>query len=179
MTRRQERQVGPGQMQRGGTRLAPMTGRDVEGTRVHSRQDGQFGQQVGERFLFHLHPSILSGTHHKVGLGPAAAVQKRKDIRSTIGHMHEERRGAGWADRLDAPTPDVGFFAALASLRTRLAFGRRLPHKGLLMSTSKAMMRCRINRQDGLQEQATTAIIAHRSQTGGLGMMSVIEVRGL
>ena len=51
-----------------------------------------------------------------------------------------------------------GVVPALASLRTRFAFGRRLPDKGLLMSTSKAMMRCRINRQDGLQEQATTAI---------------------
>ena len=92
---------------------------------------------------------------------------------------HEEGRGAGRAYRLDATTPDVGFFASLSSLRTRFAFGRRLPDKGLLMSTSQDLMRGRINRQDGLQEQATTAIIADRSQTGCLGMRSVIEVRGI
>jgi hypothetical protein len=40
-------------------------------------------------------------------------------------------------------------------------------------------MCCRINRQHGLQEQATTAIIADRSQTACLGMMGVIKVRGI
>ena len=40
-------------------------------------------------------------------------------------------------------------------------------------------MCCWINRQHGLQEQATTAIIADRSQTAGLGMMSVIKVCGI
>src|SRR5437667_3217707 len=54
MTRRQERQVGPGQMQRRGTRFAPMAGWDVERTLVYSWQHGQFRKQVRERSLMHL-----------------------------------------------------------------------------------------------------------------------------
>src|SRR5689334_19421133 len=93
--------------------------------------------------------------------------------------MHEERRGAGWANRLHAPAPDVGFFASLSSLRTRFAFGSRLPDKGLLMRASQDLMCCWINRQHGLQEQATAAIIPDRSQTDCLGMVGVIKVRGI
>lgn len=55
----------------------------------------------------------------------------------------------------------------------------RLPDKGLLMRASQDLMCCWINRQHGLQEQATTAIIADRSQTAGLGMMGVIKVCGI
>ena len=166
-------------MQRGGTRFAPMTGWDVERTLVYSWQHGQFSKEVRERSLLHLHPSILRCAHHKGGLHPAAALQKLKDICSTICHMHKEARGAGWAYRLHAPTPDVGFFASLSSLRTRARrMASRLPDKGLLMCASQDLMCCWIHRQHGLPEQATTAIIADRSQTAGLGMMSVIKVVG-
>ena len=94
--------------------------------------------------------------------------------------MHKEARGAGWAYRLHAPTPDVGFFASLSSLRTRFAFGSRLPDKGLLMCASQDLMCCWINRQHGLRarDRATIASIAV-AQTAGLGMMSVIKVCGI
>src|SRR5712692_1707202 len=94
MAGRQWREVDPGQMQQSGTGFALMTGWHVERPLVHRWQNRQFGKQVGEGFLLHLDTPILIGTHDKVRLGLAATVQKLKDIRSTIGHMDQEGRGA-------------------------------------------------------------------------------------
>ena len=72
------------------------------------------------------------------------------------------------------------FLCFACSLRTRARrMASRLPDKGLLMCASQDLMCCWIHRQHGLPEQATTAIIADRSQTAGLGMISVIKVCGI
>ena len=120
MARWQKRERHPRQMQGGGTRLAPMTGRKIKRTLSLSRHPSRLFEEMFDAFVCGLHSSVLICTHHKVRVQAPTGVQELEDIGPSISYMHAHAPRSGRTKRLDTLLPNICFFPALT--RARFAF---------------------------------------------------------
>jgi hypothetical protein len=123
-----------------------------------------------------VHAPIMLDAHLEGAALIEALLQEGKEITSPISHMNVLARGWRFSSLARLPGPDLRFFfLAFVSRMTGLSHRRALAQKGFLSRYSQHLSRAGINGEHRSQEIPLTLSLAHRTSSGRVGMMRVMD----